>query len=154
MVIRKREQNFINQQDVLEVVDHALSVQEVHSCRQKVPIQRFGEPQVLLLVGDVGDSDNLLERNDLNSSNEGDDIDMTGEQRDEETGNHHEGPYRPGNEGLLLLLIFGLGRFLKSMIASDMYSESIKSYNQPLQLLLRVWAHWHFCWGSRAPIPR
>jgi hypothetical protein len=37
---------------------------------------------------------------------------MTGEQGDKKAGDHHEGPYRPGNEGLLLLLVFGLLRLL------------------------------------------
>lgn len=61
MVVRQRKQNLINKQDVLEIVDHALSVQEIHSGRQKVPIQRFSEPQVLLLIRDTGDRDDFLE---------------------------------------------------------------------------------------------
>jgi hypothetical protein len=54
---------------VLEVVNHTLSVQEIHGGRQEVPIQRFGEPQVLLFIRDTGDSDDFLERDDLDASN-------------------------------------------------------------------------------------
>lgn len=104
---------------MLEVVDHALAVQEIHRCGQEIPVQRFGEAQILLLVRDIGDSNNLLEGYDLDPGDEGNNIDMTGEQGDEETGNHHEGPYRSGNEGLFLLLILGLGGFLNFMLASD-----------------------------------
>lgn len=50
---------------------------------------------------------------------------MTGEQGDEETGDHHKCPYRPGDEGLLLLLIFGLGGILEMKIMSDLDSEAI-----------------------------
>lgn len=112
VVVRKRKQHLVNQQNMLEIVDDAFSVQEVHRRRQKVPVQGFGETQVLLLIGDIGDGDNFLERDNLDSGDESDDIDVTGEQRDEETSDHHEAPYRPGNEGLLFLLVFGLGGFL------------------------------------------
>lgn len=50
---------------------------------------------------------------------------MTGEQSDEETGDHHKCPYRPGNEGLLLLLIFGLGGILEVKTMLDLHSEAI-----------------------------
>lgn len=135
---------------MLEVVNDALSVQKVHCRRQKVPIQRFGETQVLLLIRDIGDGDNFLEGDDLDSGNESDDIDVPREQRDEETGDHYEGPYRPGDEGLLLLLVFGLRRLLYINIALEMYSECVQSYYRPLPLLLRVWGRCHSCWGSRA----
>jgi hypothetical protein len=111
---RQREENFIHQQDVLEVVDHALSVQEIHRCRKEIPVEGLGEAEVLLLAGDIGDSDNFLERDNLNGSHQDNDIDVTGKQGDEETGNHHKGPYRPGNEGLFLLLVLGLLRLLEN----------------------------------------
>jgi hypothetical protein len=44
---------------------------------------------------------------------------MTGEHGDEETSNHHESPYRAGDEGLLLFLIFGLGGFLSEIDMSE-----------------------------------
>lgn len=50
---------------------------------------------------------------------------MTGEQGDEETGDHHKSPYRPGDEGLLFLLIFGLRGILEVKIMSDLDSEAI-----------------------------
>ena len=68
-MVRQWKQHLVNKQDVLKVVDDALSVQEIHGGRQKVPIQRFGEPQVLFLIWDTGDSDNFLEGDDLNASN-------------------------------------------------------------------------------------
>lgn len=68
MVVRQRKQHLVHKQDVLKVVYHTLSVQEIHGGRQEIPIQRFGEPQVLLLIGDTGDRDDFLERNDLDAS--------------------------------------------------------------------------------------
>jgi hypothetical protein len=68
-VVRQRKQHFVNKQDVLKVVDDTLPVEEIHSSRQEVPIQRFSEPQVLLLIGDTGDSDDFLKRDDLDASN-------------------------------------------------------------------------------------
>lgn len=108
---------------MLKVVDHALSIEKIHGCRQEIPIQRLCEPQVLLLIGDIGDSDDLLERYDLDSRDKGNDIDMTREQCNEETSNHNKSPYRPSDEGLLLLLIFRLRGLLKVRIVSDMGLE-------------------------------
>lgn len=125
---RQRQQNLIHEQNVLEVVDDALSVKEVHSRCKKVPVQGLGEAKVLLLAGDVGDGNNFLERDDLNGSHNADDVDVAREHGDEKAGNHHEGPYRPGNEGLFLLLVFGLGGLLR-----DQRKESVISYNSAIE---------------------
>jgi hypothetical protein len=37
------KQHLVNKHDVLEVVDDALSIKEVHSCPEKVPVQRLGK---------------------------------------------------------------------------------------------------------------
>lgn len=76
MVRCQRQQHFIHQQDMLEVIDHALSVKKVHGCGEEIPVQRLGEAEILLLTGHIGDSDNFLEGNDLNGSHDSDDIDM------------------------------------------------------------------------------
>lgn len=109
---RQGKENFIHQQNVLEVVDDALSIEEVHGCREEIPVEGLGEAEVLLLARNVGDGDNFLERNNLNGSHQDDDIDMTGEQGDKKAGDHHKCPYRPGNESLFLLLVLGLLRLL------------------------------------------
>ena len=54
----------------------------------------------------VRNGDNFFEGDDLKGSDNSDHVNMTGKQRDQEGGDHHEGPYRPGNKGLLLLLVF------------------------------------------------
>lgn len=110
----QRQQNLVHEQNVLEIVDDALPVQEVHGRREEVPVQGLGEAEVLLLARDVGDGNNFLERDDLDGSYKPDDVDVAGEHGDEKAGNHHEGPYRPGNEGLFLFLVFGLSGFLRN----------------------------------------
>lgn len=92
---------------MLEVIDDTLSVQKVHGGGQEIPVQRLGKPQILLFAGDIGNGDNLLERDDLNSSRKTDNVDVAGEHGDEEPRNHDKGPYCPCNKSLLLLLIFG-----------------------------------------------
>ena len=97
---------------MLEVVDDALSVQEVHDRSQEVPIQRSRKRQVLGPARHIGDGDDLLERNDLDGRHYGDNIDVAGKHGDEEAANHDQGPYRPGNKGLLLLFVFRLWRWI------------------------------------------
>lgn len=76
MMRRQRQEYFIHQQDMLEIVDHALSIEKVHGRGEEIPVQGLGEAEILLLTGDIGDSDNFLEGNDLNGSHNTDDIDM------------------------------------------------------------------------------
>lgn len=112
----QREQHLVDEEDVLEVVDDTLSVQEIHCCREEIPIQGLGEAEVLLLAGDVGDGNDFLEGDNLDRGDQTNDIDVTGEHGDEKAGDHHESPYRAGNEGLLLFLVFGLNGFLIEFI--------------------------------------
>ncbi|KAJ8104906.1 hypothetical protein OPT61_g10502 [Boeremia exigua] len=62
------QQDAVDQQDVLEVVDDALAVQEVHGGAEEVPVQRLGEAQAAGLAGDVGDRNDLLEADDLHGA--------------------------------------------------------------------------------------
>lgn len=103
----KREQDPVNQEDVLEVIEHTLSIQEVHCCHEEVPVQRLCELEVSGLAGDVGNGDDLLEGDDLDGGNNDDQVEVAGEDDDEEAGNHDKGPYRPGDERLSLLLKVG-----------------------------------------------
>jgi hypothetical protein len=48
MMCRKRQQNLVHQNDVLEVVYDTLPVQKVHGGGEKVPIQRLSELELLL----------------------------------------------------------------------------------------------------------
>lgn len=114
MVGREREKNLVHQQNVLKVVDHTLPVQKVHGGCEEIPVQRFGESEILLLTRDVGNGDDLLEGHNLNRGDQANDIDVSREERDEEACDHDKGPYRARNEGLLLLFIVGLRRFLKN----------------------------------------
>lgn len=107
MMCCKREQDPVNQEDVLEVIEHTLSIQEVHCCHEEVPVERLCELEVSGLAGDVGNGDDLLEGDDLNGGDNDDQVEVAGEDDDEEAGNHDKGPYRPGDERLSLLLKVG-----------------------------------------------
>lgn len=65
MVGREGQQNAVHEQDVLEVVDDALAVEEVHGRSEKVPVQRLGKAQATVLAGHIGYGDDLLEGHDL-----------------------------------------------------------------------------------------
>ena len=104
---RKREKHSIHQQNMLEIVDDALSIQIIHCRSQEIPIERFCKSQVLRFAGDIGDSNDLLERHDLDSGDQDNKVEVAGKQGHEEPGNHYERPYRPGNKGLLLLFVIG-----------------------------------------------
>lgn len=93
---------------MLEIVDDAFSVEKVHAGAEKIPVQRSGEGKVFGSAGDICYSYDFLERDDLNSGDYGEDVDMPGEHGCEEAGDHDEGPYRASDEGLLLLLVFRL----------------------------------------------
>lgn len=68
MMRRQRQEHLVYQQNMLEIVDDALSVQEVHCRREPVPIQGLGKAEVLLLAGNVGDVNDLFEGDNLNRS--------------------------------------------------------------------------------------
>lgn len=111
----QRQENLVYQQDVLEIVYHAFSIQEVHCRREPIPVQGLGEAEILLATGDVGDRDYFLERNNLNGSDQANNVYMTRKHSNKEARDHDEGPYCSCDEGLLLLLVLGLRGFLKLM---------------------------------------
>jgi hypothetical protein len=82
------QQNAINQQDVLKVIDDALSIEEVHGRSQEIPVQRLGEAQTPGPTRNVGNGNNLLEGYDLDGSDNNDNVDMAGEHGDEEAADH------------------------------------------------------------------
>lgn len=116
MVCCEWQQYPIHQQNVFEIVDDALSVEKVHGCSQKVPVQRFREPQVPVFAGDIGNRNNLLEGDDLHGRNDGNEVYVAGEHRTKETGNHDKGPYRSSDEGLFLLLVVRDSRSVRSLL--------------------------------------
>lgn len=116
MVCCEWQQYSIHQQNVFEVVDDALSVKEVHGCSQKVPIQRFREPQVPVFAGDICNRNNFLKGDDLNCGNDGNEVYMSREHRTKEAGNHDKGPYRSSDEGLFLLLVVRESRSVRNLL--------------------------------------
>lgn len=112
VVRRKRQENAVNQQDVLEVVYHALAVQIVHGCAEEVPVERFCEAQTPRPAWHVDDGDNFLERHHLQRRDHHYDVDVAGQEGEEKAADHDEGPYRPGDERLLLLFVLVLFRGL------------------------------------------
>ena len=110
MVGGQGQQNPINQQDVLEVVDDALAVQEVHGGAEEVPVQRLGEAQAAGLAGDVGYRNDLLEADDLDGGDDHDDVEVAGAEGEEEAPDHDQRPRCAHDEvGLLLLVLALLG---------------------------------------------
>lgn len=115
MVRSEWQQYLVHQHDMLEVVDNALSIQKVHGRCQPIPVERFRKSQPSGSTRDVCDSYNFLERDDLNSCDNGNDVDVTHEHGGEEDTDHHHGPECSGHEGLLLLLIFGWAGILRRL---------------------------------------
>lgn len=107
MVCRERQKNFVNQYDMLEVVDHALAVQEVHGRSKEVPVESLGEAQAACSRRHVGNRNNLLVADDLHRSHDDEHVDVAGEHGSEEECDHDESPDRACDEGLLLLFVLG-----------------------------------------------
>jgi hypothetical protein len=82
------KQQHIHQENVLEVVNDALSVQEIHCCGQKIPVETFGELKILLSRWNICNRNNFLERHHLHHRDNGGDIDMPGSHRPEEYAYH------------------------------------------------------------------
>lgn len=108
MVGSQREQDAVDEQNVLEVVDDALAIQKVHCGAQKVPVERLCEAQTAGLTGDVCDGNDLLEGHNLDCGDDDDDVEMAGAEGPEEAGNHEQGPYCARDEVCLFLFILGL----------------------------------------------
>lgn len=110
MVGRQGEQDSVNEQDVLEVVDDALAVQEVHGSAEEVPVQRLRKAQAAGLAGDVGYRNDLLEADDLDGGDDDDDVQVAGAEGEEEASNHDQRPCCAHDEvGLLFLVLALLG---------------------------------------------
>ena len=91
---------------MLEVINDALAIEEVHGGAKEIPIQRFGETQTARAAGDIRDRNDFFEGDDLDSSDDDYDVDVAGEHGSKEDANHHEGPDGAGDESLLLLFEF------------------------------------------------
>ena len=99
---------------MLEIVDYTLSVEKVHGGAEEIPVQRSSEGQVLCSAGHIGNSNDLLKRNNLYSGDYSQDVDMPSEHSSKKAGDHDQGPYGASDESLLLLLVLRLrvGLFL------------------------------------------
>lgn len=106
-------EHFVHEHDVLEIVDNTLAVEEVHGRRQPIPVQGLCEPQPASATRHVGYRDDFLEGYDLYCCDDGYDVNMPHAHGQEEAGHHDKRPYRPGNEGLLLLLVLRSLRFFQ-----------------------------------------
>ena len=73
----ERKQDFVHEDDMLEVIYYALPIEKVHGGPKKIPVEGSGKSQVLRLAGHIGDSDNFFERHDLNPSDDENDIKMS-----------------------------------------------------------------------------
>jgi hypothetical protein len=61
MMCCKGEQNLIYQEDMLEVIDNAFTIDEIHGNREEVPVERLCKRQVLLLGRDLSNGDDFFE---------------------------------------------------------------------------------------------
>lgn len=126
MMCCKRQQHFVDENDMLKVVYHALTIQEVHGRPQEVPIETSRERKIPGSAWHCCNSDDFLKRDDLYGCNDADDVDMPGKEADEEGRDHHEGPYGPGYEGLFLLLVLGLrGRLCFVLLRNHQRTSSL-----------------------------
>lgn len=121
MVGSEREQDLVNEDNVLKVVDDALAVQKVHCGGEPVPVKALGRSQGAGAAGDVGNGNDLLEGDDLDGGDDCDHVDVAHEEGAKEDANHDKGPQRPRpkvGHFLFVLgsLFFGGGRFLESLL--------------------------------------
>lgn len=106
MVGGQREQDAVDEQNVLEVVDDALAVEKVHGGSEEVPVQRLGKAQTAGLAGHIGNCNDLLEGDDLHGGDDDDDVYVAGTEDPEEAEDHDERPYRACYEvGLFLFVL-------------------------------------------------
>jgi hypothetical protein len=78
MVSRKRQEDLIYQDNMLEIVYHAFTIQKIHGGTQEVPIQGFCKSQASSFTRDIDDADDLSEGYDLNCGDEDYDVYVTG----------------------------------------------------------------------------
>lgn len=102
---RKGQKDLVHEQNMLEVINDTFTIQKVHCYGKEVPIQRPRQWEVLLLGRDLGNVDDLFEADDLDGSNQEENVDMSAEHSQEETSNHCQSPYCTSDKGLFLLLI-------------------------------------------------
>lgn len=107
VVVGKRQQDLVDEHNVLEVVDDALAVEEVHCRGQPVPVEALGGLEGTGAAGDVGNGNDLFEGDDLDGGDNGDDVDVAHEEGNEEAGNHDQGPNGACPKVGLFLFIFG-----------------------------------------------
>lgn len=105
VVSGQRQQNPVNQDDVLEVVYHTLAVEEVHGARQPVPVEALGGLDVPGAGWHRCDSNDLLERDDLDGGHDGNNVDVAHEESSKEASDHDKSPKGTGYEVCLFLLI-------------------------------------------------
>lgn len=105
----QRQQKVVNQDDVLEIVNHGLSFQKVNGCSQKVPIERPAPGQVFLTRRLCCQVDDFLEGKDLDQDHESNEPDVTSSKRDKKASNHDEGPNGSDYKVLFFLFLFACG---------------------------------------------
>ena len=107
VVRSQRCQHAADEDDVLEVEEHALAVEKVHGGCEPVPVERLDVSNTAGATGHARQVDNLLERHHLDSRYYENDIDVAQEKRREEAPNHDERPKSAGYEVGLFLLVLG-----------------------------------------------
>jgi len=106
VVSRKRQENLVDKNNVLEVVDHTLAVEEVHGRSEEVPVESLGESQAPRSRRHVSNRNDLLVADNLHGGHNDEHVDVTREHGAEEEGDHDDGPDGACDEGLLLLFRF------------------------------------------------
>jgi hypothetical protein len=104
MMGRKGKEDFVDKHNMLEIVDQALAVQEIHGDTEEIPVQRLCEAQAPGLAGDVDDANHLLEGHDLYGGYDHYHVDVALEKRGNEGTDHDHAPNGSSDEGLLFLL--------------------------------------------------
>lgn len=92
MVGSQRKKHLVNKDNVLKVVDDALSIEKVHGGGQKVPVQALGGAQRSSSAGDIGNGNDFLEGYDLDCSDNGNHVNVAHEQCAKEDRYHDQRP--------------------------------------------------------------
>lgn len=92
MVSSQREKHFVNKDNVLKVINDALSIEKVHGGGQEIPVQALGGAQRPGAAGNVGNGNDFLEGDDLNCGDNGNHVNVAHEQCAKEARDHDQRP--------------------------------------------------------------
>jgi len=101
----KWQENFVDQDNVLEVVNNTFSIEKVHCRCQPIPVERLCKSQPPRATRDVCNGDNFLEGDDLYCRDQRNDVYVPHKHSTKEGAYHDQRPYGSRDEGCLFLFV-------------------------------------------------